>query len=254
MNPTPPLQVLPPDSQNTFSKTGRGIAVEAMGLRWLRKAQAVPIVKVLSFSSTELVLERLIPISPTPKTAHTFGVQLSQLHDAGAGSFGAPPQGWTNPGFIGKAPLSFTHDSRWGRFFAEYRILPYLRGLNLAQRRSLEALCERLIAGDFDDPAPPARIHGDLWQGNVIFTTNGATLIDPAAHGGHRISDLAMLELFGMPYLEEIYRGYTETSKHLPDNWRELIPLHQIHPLLVHHVLFGGHYGNQAQQAAENYL
>lgn len=241
-------------SPKIFRKTGRGTAVEAMGLRWLRKAKAVPIVKVISFSSTELVLEQLIPISPTPEAAHTFGVQLSQLHDAGAGSFGAPPQGWANPGFIGKAPLNFTHDNRWGRFFAEYRILPYTRTLTLPQRHIIQALCDRLINGDFDDGAPPARIHGDLWQGNVIFTANGATLIDPAAHGGHRISDLAMLKLFGMPYLEEIYRGYEENTNNLPSNWQDLIPLHQIHPLLVHQVLLGGNYGKQAVEIAENYL
>ena len=38
----------------------------------------------------------------------------------------------------------------------------------------------------------------------------GGVLIDPAAHGGHRETDLAMLALFGAPHLEEILAGYQE--------------------------------------------
>ncbi len=60
------------------------------------------------------------------------------------------------------------------------------------------AVCERLIDGEFDDGRPPARIHGDLWAGNVLYARGGVVLIDPAAHGGHGQTDLAMLELFGL--------------------------------------------------------
>ncbi len=62
-------------------------------------------------------------------------------------------------------------------------------------------------AGAYDDDRPPARIHGDLWSGNVVFTSLAAVLIDPAAHGGHGLTDLAMLDLFGCPYLEQVLHG-----------------------------------------------
>lgn len=113
-----------------------------------------------------------------------------------------------------------------------------------------ERLCEHLEGGVFDDPAPPARLHGDLWSGNLLWTPRGAALIDPAAHGGHRITDLAMLSLFGAPHLGRILAAYAEVSAHLPEDWRDLIPLHQVHPLLVHAVLFGGGYVRQAVDAA----
>lgn len=117
----------------------------------------------------------------------------------------------------------------------------------------IERLCARLEAGEFDDAAPPARIHGDLWGGNVLYDAAGAVLIDPAAHGGHRITDLAMLALFGTAYLERVLSAYAEASNRLPDGWRDLIPLHQVHPLLVHTILFGGGYGAQALGVARRF-
>ena len=154
-------------------------------------------------------------------------------------------------GYIGDAPLPLRTEATWGTFYARHRIRPYLHA---ARHPVFEALCDRLKAGDFDDAAPPARIHGDLWSGNLLWTPTGAALIDPAAHGGHRITDLAMLALFGAPQLGRVLAAYAEASEHLPDRWRDLVPLHQVHPLLVHAVLFGGGYVAQAERAASDAL
>ena len=108
--------------------------------------------------------------------------------------------------------------------------------------------------GDFDDGASAARIHGDLWSGNVLYSPGGVVLIDPAAHGGHRITDLAMLALFGSAHLGIVFEAYESATAHLPVGWRDLIPLHQVHPLLVHAELFGGGYGARAVAVARAYL
>ena len=96
---------------------------------------------------------------------------------------------------------------------------------------------------------PPARLHGDLWSGNVVWSDEHGTLIDPAAHGGHRETDLAMLALFGLPHLQRLVDAYQEQTP-LADGWEERQPLHQLFPLLVHAALFGGHYGERAGDAA----
>ena len=107
------------------------------------------------------------------------------------------------------------------------------------------------VAGD---PEPPARLHGDLWSGNLVWGTDGQVwVIDPAAHGGHRETDLAMLALFGAPHLQRIVDAYDEAAP-LADGWRERVALHQLHPLLVHAVLFGGSYGARAAAAARTAL
>jgi len=118
----------------------------------------------------------------------------------------------------------------------------------------VERLCERIgdVAGS---PEPPARIHGDLWSGNVLWAADGrAWLVDTAsAHGGHRETDLAMLMLFGAPHLDEIVAAYDDEWP-LADGWRERVPLHQLHPLLVHAVMFGGSYTARAAATAERLL
>lgn len=129
-------------------------------------------------------------------------------------------------------------------------MLGYAAGSLAAEAHSLvRAVITRCRAGDFDDGDRPARLHGDLWSGNVLWTPEGAVLIDPAAHGGHRETDLAMLALFGCPYLEAIYRGYRSVHP-LARNWRDRVPLHQIYPLLAHVALFGAGYERQTATAA----
>ena len=234
---------------------------EAAGLDWLRAAgaDAAAVVRVIQVTPTRLTLQQLDHTATTEAAAADFGRRLARTHNAGAEAFGCPPQGWEGDGWIGAEPLPLVPEQSWGVFYARHRCRPYLeralaRGaLTSADAGILERVLTRIESGVFDDDAGPARIHGDLWAGNVLPTENGIVLIDPAAHGGHRITDLAMLYLFGAPRLETVLRGYEQESTQLPANWRRLVPLHQIHPLLVHAAIFGGGYGARAAAAAQEY-
>ena len=151
---------------------------------------------------------------------------------------------------------STTHPRRTGRsFYARARLEPFLRravnrgAIGAADRSSVESVIDDI--GSLAGPAePPARLHGDLWSGNVLWGADGrAWLVDPAAHGGHRETDLAMLALFGAPHLDALLAAY-DAERPLAAGWRERVPLHQLHPLLVHAALFGGGYGARAGAAA----
>ena len=233
-------------------------AAEAAGLDWLRVPGGAPVVEVLGSTATSITLERLSSVWPTPSAAEIFGAQLAVTHDAGAPAFGSGPPGYSGPNFIADLPMSTEPTEGWGAFFGQQRIWPYAQlastQLGADGLRVMELLVNRLMEGVFNDDALPARLHGDLWSGNLVFTAAGGTLIDPSAHGGHRISDLAMLALFGAPHIERIFDSYEVASPNLPDNWRRLIGLHQVYPLLVHTVLFGGGYTQQAVQTARAYL
>ena len=77
-------------------------------------------------------------------------------------------------------------------------------------------------------------------------------VIDPAAHGGHREVDLAMLHLFGLPHLPRVMQAYDEAHP-LADGWEDRLALHQLFPLLVHACMFGGGYGARAATVAARY-
>ncbi len=116
----------------------------------------------------------------------------------------------------------------------------------------MERVCARMA--DFVGPdEPPARLHGDLWSGNVLWGRDGrAWLIDPAAYGGHREVDLAMLQLFGNPG-RHFFNAYEERYP-LSAGHEERVQLYQLFPLLVHAVLFGGGYAASAERAARAYV
>jgi fructosamine-3-kinase len=225
-------------------------------LEWLRVPGGVAIVEVLSVEANSLALQRLSPTAPTPAMAEDFGRTLAVTHAAGAQSFGVGPSDWTGDGFQGPAdqliPLCLQAYSSWGSMYADLRVEP-LAAAEPALLELAQPVLRRLRAGEFDGSCDgPARLHGDLWSGNVMWTANGAVLIDPAAHSGHPESDLAALALFGTPHLERALASYDEAAG-LADGWRSRVPLMQLHLVLLHAILFGGGYVEAARSILRRY-
>lgn len=235
---------------------------EAAGLRWLATGD-VPVPAVHAVDDEWLIMDHVSSGSPTLEAATEFGRGLAALHLRGAAAFGAPPPGGEADAWIGLAPMRNESTPEWPEFYVRHRVEPYVRqavdagSLPVSGAAVIEDACGQLPA--VCGPAePPARLHGDLWSGNVHFGPDGVWLIDPAAYGGHRETDLAMLHLFGAPHLAAIIDSYTDAAVDLAapldDGWRERIGMHQLFPLLVHTVLFGGGYGSQAVSAARSVL
>lgn len=255
-------------SAGEFEKSRPGapagfFATEAAALRWLAEPGAVPVVEVLGVSEDSLRLARLESVPSTPQAAREFGRGLAALHDAGAPGFGWSP---TETAWFGPLDDPFAVPTisrkRFAQFWAEDRLRPLLAEatstLGADGTARVQAAVDAIGSGVFDGISgegaeSPARVHGDLWSGNVMWARGGATLIDPAAHGGHRLEDLAMLSLFGAPHLEEIYAGY-EQAHPLPSDWREDLPAHVLFGLLAHVHLFGSGYVAQTVAVAETVL
>lgn len=212
--------------------------LEAAGLWWLAAAGArVP--EIVDEAPDRLVLQEVPRGRLDAAGEEELGRMLATVHAAGAPRFGSLPA----PGrfFVGRCELESPEADDWNDYYLQHRCLPLARRVGLApevERVRVEAPAE-----------PPARLHGDLWTGSVLADDRGRPwLIDPAAYGGHREMDLAMLALFGRIPARTV-AAYDEITP-LADGWRQRIGMWQLFPLLVHAVLFGGGYRRQAAEVA----
>jgi fructosamine-3-kinase len=227
-------------------------ATEAEGLRWLAEPGVVRVPEVLGVSEGLLALEWIDEGSLSATGAEELGRGLAALHAAGADAFGH-----ARPLRIGRLELPNEPLADWPSFYAERRLRPLTAkardagSLTPSGATAVEHVCERIH--DLAGPAEqPARLHGDLWSGNVLAGSDGgAWLIDPVAYGGHPEVDLAMLRLFGAPS-PRILDAYQEAAP-LAEGHQERVGLWQLFPLLVHAVLFGGHYGASVESTARRY-
>ena len=230
---------------------------EAEGLRWLAEAGAIRIPEVVAVADEAeprlLALEWIDRGARAPRHDERLGRGLAALHRAGAPRFGL---GEDN--FIADIPQPNGPLPTWAAFHAERRVLHLGRRaidaglLPAGAGAKLERLAARMpeLCGPEE---PPARLHGDLWSGNAMVDRDGApVLVDPAVYGGHREVDLAMMRLFG-GFSERVFAAYEEAFPLAPGH-EERVALHQLTPLLVHVILFGGGYVRQTMRAAERYL
>jgi fructosamine-3-kinase len=259
------FRVLLADGRTVFAKTHATappefFTTEAASLRWLAAPGVVAVPEVLAAGDGDapagvpnhLVLTWITEGVPVASTDADLGRALAALHGSGGDCFGRADRRTTGSRGLPNEPCA-----TWADFYATQRLEPLARlggdggALPSDVVAQLDALAQRLddVGGP---PEPPARLHGDLWAGNRLIDRSGRSwLIDPAAHGGHREFDLAMMRLFG-GFGPDCFAAYAEVTP-LADGWEDRVPLHQIAPLVVHAIKFGGGYVAAAADAIARY-
>ena len=233
---------------------------EADGLNALRSV-SVEIVVPRVIAASEplrghpafLILEYLTPSARSQEQEdEQLGRGLALIHRGRATRFG-----FSAPTYCGSTRQDNRWRDSWPEFYRDHRLGPLVQTLGeqgrlpAADRRLYERLMDRL-PDLLPKDTSPSLIHGDLWSGNVLWTTRGPALVDPAAAYADREMEFGITTLFG-GLSERAFSAYEEVSP-LPPGWRERNPLYQLYHLLNHAVLFGGHYGEAARGLATRYL
>ena len=121
-----------------------------------------------------------------------------------------------------------------------------------AGARVVDRVCDRLASGDLRRRPTAGRAStATCGRATSCSRRDGAVLIDPAAHGGHGLTDLAMLALFGCPGLDRVGAAYEEAAG-LDRGVARAHPAAPAHPLAEHAASHGPAYAAQLVEAARD--
>jgi protein-ribulosamine 3-kinase len=237
-----------------FEKEASGLTA-LQELTTFEKLSTLAVPAVIKHGITDrqqyLLLEWIEPGKPKSNFWENFGTALAAMHQQPQPYFG-----WTEDNYIGSLSQCNDKHHSWYSFYAVCRIMPLVKSLHDAgaftQRdvAQAESFCKK--TDQLFPEEPPALLHGDLWSGNFMTTSHGdAAIYDPAVYYGHREMDIGMTKLFG-GFDEQFYHAYNEVYP-LEKGWLQRLPLTQLYPLLVHAVLFGGHYVSKAREIIKQF-
>ncbi|MDR1448588.1 MAG: fructosamine kinase family protein [Candidatus Ancillula sp.] len=248
----------------TISTSPRGFyEAEALGLEFLRETGGARVVEVAEYSESKLVLEFISSSTPNAQSAWNFGRMLALTHSKKEKYFGITPSKYSYYGPLDDPLNAVYKKTALYHDYVENRLKQMTDACLMRKKitRSEVLKIEDCVMS-YLETAPeeflnelPSRVHGDLWSGNLMWTTNSSgevegVLIDPAAHTGHREEDLAMLSLFGVQYFEKILEGYNSQYP-LTSGFRARFDLHNIYPLLAHVAFYDRSYLSQVYSILE---
>lgn len=198
-----------------------------------------------------LILEWVERGSPKGGFWDDLGQRLAKMHSISNGSFGLD-----HDNYIGSLPQKNEMCQNWAEFYRDQRLIPQMKlaeqqgRLSAGMKQGFESLFKELE--NIFPAEKPSLLHGDLWSGNMMVSSNGSPCIfDPAAYYGHREMDLAMMALFG-GFDDAWVNAYNEIYP-LENGWLERIPIGQLYPLMVHVNLFGGGYGSDVENILKRF-
>jgi len=228
---------------------------EHFSLDKLRNTEIIAIPKVESIiidqESAGLLLEWIERKIPNQEELELFGTQIARLHKTNHENYG-----WPQDNYISILDQHNDWTETWTSFYIEQRITPLLeKGIdsNLFPKSLAKQLSTIAKHVELEVPnEQPSLIHGDLWGGNFIISKDGTPyLIDPSCYYGHREMDIAMSLLFGS-FGRHFYSAY-QNEYPLQPGFEERLPLLQLYPLMVHAILFKGHYIDSVKNVFKKY-
>jgi fructosamine-3-kinase len=187
-----------------------------------------------------ILMEYIQPETKSSEFYIKLAEQLANMHTITADYFGLHYHN-----YIGSLAQYNYPKSNGIEFIIHSRFLPQLKLadqqnlLPVALQKKFDHLFVKLPQLMPEEHA--SLIHGDLWHGNILTGPQGhARLIDPAIAYSYRYFDLGMIGLFG-GVDSDFYQIYHEVYPMCAE-WKQVIEICNLYPLLVHLNLFGAYY------------
>lgn len=229
---------------------------EQKGLQAIEDTKTIAVPRVYLVGELDgkafLLMDFVESRRPNAKDYTHFGRDLANMHLVSNDQFG-----FSTDNFIGSLPQSNAWHADWAEFYWDERIAPQLeltkKNKGLEERYIPSKESALIIFRQVFGEVKPSLLHGDLWGGNYLISTDGTPfLIDPAVYYGHSMMDVAMSRLFG-GFDAEFYDAYHEI---IPQKtyYQEQIKLYQLYYLLVHLNLFGRSYRSSVVDILERYF
>jgi fructosamine-3-kinase len=231
---------------------GETFVAEGTGLRALAAVESslvvpVPIIMMNATSGEPgvLLIDWIDVGSKTLGFWERLGTGLAQLHRETSGE----RYGFEHDNFIGRLPQRNEPCLSWPEFFLSRRIIPQVEMARERNRwsgswdRGLSGL-QNALPSILPLQPHPSIVHGDLWAGNVLATSDGrAAVVDPAVYRGDREVDLAMSELFG-GFSPSFYDAYN-ASWQIDRGYEGRRDVYNLYHLINHLNHFGSGYAGQ---------
>ncbi len=239
-------------SEDMFLREAESLSELAKASSGIMKIPKVFCAKKVDQTPGFLVMEYLKTEYATEGSEEKLGQGLAEIHRYKSDTFG-----FISNNYCGATLQKNNHHSCWPEFFRENRLRYQLqliqksRSLSITDIKVFEKLLDR-ISVLIPDNSVPVLIHGDLWSGNYMFTTQGPALIDPAVYYADREMEFSIITMFG-GFTSRFFSAYNEVNP-LSSDWRSRNDLYQLYHILNHYLLFGGGYLQQALAVAKRFI
>ena len=200
--------------------------------------------KLINYNNEYLVIEYLTNDKNKPtETNSDFLKSVVEIHSVSNNLFG-----FDFSTQMGALEQLNDFEESWVKFYLNNRLIPIFELAN--KKNDMGKFINEKINHIFKNiqnfiPSNPkaSLLHGDLWEGNILFRRNKFTgFIDPGSFFGHNEMEIAYLRWFNPSFIDSIFLEKYNNYIKLEKNYLDYEPIYQLYYALCNVALWDKSY------------